>query len=328
MWKVNKRRQYIIIWSFFMLLSVLALIAFFNWQWIYDFGRGLSYNPSDEMQRIWGSLELTERGGFLFKASMPTLNEREDFNEKCRFGVDSEMAILGCYTEGNIYVYNITDAKLDGIRELTTAHELLHAVWARMGEGARNDLSLALTQVFNDNKDLLEEEISTYGESERQEELYVRAGTEIKNLPELLEKHYAEIFKDQDKIVNFYEKYISVFNNIKAEMDNLMSEMENIKIEIETKTAEYEQRIVKLNTDIANFNDCAETSGCFGSSNEFYARREVLVREQEELNALYEELNDLISKYNERVAKYNDDVIQTEKLNNMINSNSKPGEVK
>lgn len=326
-WKVNKRRQYII-WSFFMLVSILALIAFLNWQWIYDFGRGLSYKPSDEMQRIWGSLELTERGGFLFKASMPTLNEGEEFNEKCRYGVDSEMAILGCYTEGNIYIYNITDTELDGIRELTTAHELLHAVWARMSEDERGNLSSALTQVYNDNKDLLEKEIGSYGENERQEELYVRAGTEVKNLPEVLEKHYAEIFKDQDKIVDFYEKYISVFNNIRAEMDELMSEMENIKAEIDAKTAEYEQRIAQLNADITIFNNCAETSGCFGSSSEFYARREVLVREQEALSMLYDELNNLTSEYNEKVAKYNDDVTQTEKLNNMINSNSKPSEVK
>ena len=295
--------------------------------WILDWWKGLSYEPSTEMAGIRDSLALTDRGEFLFKASAPKLSEREEFNAYCREVLDEEMSVLGCYTDGDIYVYNIVAEELSGIRELTTAHELLHAVWARMSEGEREELRAELEKVLAVNRERLGEELDTYDASQRQEELYVRAGTEVKQLPERLEKHYAEVFSDQDLVVSFYDKYIGVFLEIEAEMDKMKAEMDGIAVRIESLSQEYEKGIATLNGEIEAFNACAERAGCFNNELEFYARRAELVARQEGLGGIYEEINGLVEEYNGLVEKYNADVTRTEKLNRVMNSSSRPEEV-
>lgn len=321
---MNKRK----IKSFFRLLFPLLVVMMvagivLNRQWIYDWFRGITYAPSNEMAAIYDSLDLAEKGDFLFRASHPELDERDAFNEKCRDD-DSEMAILGCYTEGSIYVYNIAEGELGGIRELTAAHELLHAVYARMLSSERESLRGALEQVYENHKDVLEDELGSYGETERYEELYVRVGTEIKNLPEILEKHYAEIFTNQDALVDYYENYIAVFKTNKENLERIMGELETLGQEIEQKTSDYEKRASQLEADILSFNSCAEVSGCFKDEESFLVKRNALVGEQNELEVFYNGLNGLIDQYNAKVEEYNAEVIYNEKLNNIINSSEKP----
>lgn len=300
-----------------------ALTAAVNWKWIYDWYLGVVYAPSAEMAMIREKLGLTDEGKFIFNAVQPELNAAKEFNQNCR-QEESETAVLGCYKDGSIYIYDITAEELGGIRELTTAHELLHAKWARMSEDERRGLTENLTHVFEDNQELLESEIEPYDMGDRQEELYVRAGTEVKELPEELEKHYGEIFEDQDKIVDFYESYIVVFREIKAKMAGLLEEMEVLKEEISAKTAIYEQQAGQLEADIVSFNSCAEVEGCFSGKQEFYTQRKQLLAKQDEIGDLNEEINDLIGKYNAKVDEYNTDVTESRKLQDMINSNVLP----
>ena len=314
-------------WIIVMVLMVIvAVIVVLNRAWIYDWVRGVSYRPSGEMAAIRDELQLTEAGEFLFNAAQPELNAAEEFNENCR-NDESEIAVLGCYTAGNIYIYNIDAAELKGIRELTAAHELLHAKWARMSDDEKVALVEPLTRTFDANQ-FLADEINSYDVSEKQEELYVRAGTEVKDLPAALEKHYAEIFKDQDAVVDFYNSYITVFREIKAQMEELANEMEMLKAEIDWKTANYEAELAALEVDIANFNSCAETAGCFNSEWEFYVKRNILVARENNLNVLNNEINNLIDIYNVKVNEYNANVLEGRKLQNMINSKAEDIEIR
>lgn len=308
------------------LMVIVAVMVVLNRAWIYDWARGVSYRPSGEMAAIRDKLQLTWAGEFLFNAVQPELNEAEKFNENCR-NDESEIAVLGCYTVGNIYIYNIDAAELKGIRELTAAHELLHAKWARMSDDEKVALVEPLTRAFDVNQ-FLADEISQYDVGEKQEELYVRAGTEVKDLPAALEKHYAEIFKDQDAVVDFYNSYITVFREIKAQMEELANEMEMLKAEIDGKTANYEAELAALEVDIANFNSCAETAGCFNSEWEFYAKRNMLMARENNLNVLNNEINNLIDIYNVKVNEYNANVLEGRKLQNMINSKAEDIEIR
>ena len=321
--KTNNALLYAISAVMLIIAGVLVWVIL-NRQWLEDWWRGKDYQPVGEMLQIRDSLGLTERGEFLFRASTPKLAESDEFNATCRTTEDEEIAVLGCYTDKNIYVYNITSAELDGIKELTTAHELLHAVWDRMSEEERDELATALRRVSDGADEHFQEELMTYDESQRQEELFVRAGTEIMNVPTELEKIYAEVFKDQDAVVAFYNKYIAVFRAMEAEMDALEAEMSTVGAEIESASSEYEKRMGQLNADIVSFNACAEVAGCFKTNEEFYARRGGLLAEQGELSAMYDRINQLIDEYNGLVAKYNADVTKTNKLNQIMNSNSKP----
>ena len=316
MWKHLK-------WLILLIIIVIISVAIINRDWIYDWWRGISYKPSAEMAAIQDSLKLTDRGNFIFKASHPTLDDSETFNASCKSAHSGELAVLGCYTEDEIHVYNIQSEELKGIRELTTAHELLHANWKRISENDKHTLLNELNTINTNNNGKLTQELNNYSTDQQSEELYVRAGTEIKDLPSNLEKHYGEIFQNQDLIVSYYDSYITVFLEIETEMNQLMSEMQSIQQEIDNTTIEYEQRASQLSAAVTSFNTCAEQAGCFKSEYEFYSKRANLLNEQSALETIYNHINTLIDEYNIRVEKYNADVTRTDKLNQAINSTKK-----
>lgn len=305
---------------------VIAVTLILNRDKVYDYYRGITYKPSVEMAEIRDSLKLTTEGEFVFNASQPELSERDEFNANCRPD-DAETAILGCYVMENIYVYNIEDEQLKGIKELTAAHELLHAVFARMNDNEKDALKSDLNKVLKENGEILQEDLSIYPAEERFEELYVRAGTEVKKLPDNLEKHYAKVFKDQDRVVNFYDSYIAVFRRLKAELKALEGELGELNNRIDSMTLEYETRANQYSADVDQFNACADTAGCFSSQWEFDTRRNVLVNEQVALDNMYDEISGLIDEYNSKVEVYNNDVIETNRLNDKMNSNIKPKEI-
>ena len=315
------RKHHYLLAVFIILIAAIITAVVLNRKIIYDWYRGISYAPSVDMLVIRDKLNLTSDGEFLFNATQPELNEAKDFNQNCRQD-ESEMAVLGCYIMGGIHVYNITETELAGIRELTTAHELLHAKWDRMSENERRNLNASLTQVFNNNRELLESEIELYSTNEKQEEIYVRVGTEVKDLPDDLEKHFAEIFRDQDTVVSFYDSYIAVFNEIKSNMKALLAEIEAIKGEIGIKTTEYESRANQLEAEIVSFNSCAEVAGCFATKTEFNDRRNQILDKQDDLELLNDAIDDLIKEHNKKVDEYNANVIESRKLQDMVNSNS------
>lgn len=321
------KRKRNILWYVTGILILALIVALINRDALLEHFRVMNYTPSEEMGRILGDLSLTDKGEYIFKASQPILSGRGEFNAHCRTDLSVEAAVLGCYADGDIFVYDIESKELDGIRELTTAHELLHAVWARMNESERRALAEDLDRVLEDNREILGAEIAEYETGEKQEELYVRAGTEVAKLSDKLEKHYAEIFKDQDKIVGFYNKYIAVFRKLESEMEELAKQMESLKASIETKTPEYKQQAEQLNKEITEFNECAETAGCFNSQWAFYTRRNELMQAQDALQNMYTEINGMVEQYNVLVEKYNADVLYNDKLNDMINSAVEPVEI-
>ena len=305
-----------------LILMTIVAVVWLNFGVVKDFLVGLSYRPTSEMVEIRESLGLTGTGARIFNASLPELQEKQEFNLNCR-EVENESAILGCYRDDRIFVYNIVDEELPGIRELTAAHELLHAVYDRMSSEDRAKWRNELVAVYRENQDVLGDEIDLYGDSEKQEELYVRAGTEIASLPEVLEAHYAEIFEDQDKIVGYYNSYIRVFREIEAKLTSLYEEISDLNGEIETKVSEYEAGVLSLNSEISEFNTCANTADCFSSVYAFNRRRAELVARQNELSAAYDEIGALVAKYNEMIEEYNEYALHGQTLNMAINSSEK-----
>ena len=321
--KVKSERFLMGVLAFAVMGIVVLSVALLNQRAVLDIFAGMGYQPSSEMVEIREKLGLTGKGARIFNASRPVLQEKQEFNQNCR-EIENELAILGCYRDDKIYVYNIMDEELAGIRELTTAHELLHAVYERMSDEEKSKWQGELANVYQNNQDILGEEIGLYDDGERQEELYVRVGTEISDLPEELERHYGEIFANQDKIVGYYNNYIGVFREIEEKLESLQTEVNALSSEIEVKTHEYETLAESLDREISEFNSCAETANCFSSVAVFEKRWVELVEKQAAFESLYEEINGLIVKHNEMVEEYNEYALHGRELNMVINSSEKP----
>lgn len=304
-----------------LLLAGLGVVTFgvLNYRTIMDLVVGLGYSPSQEMSSIRSSLNLSGDGERIFNAARPVLEAKDDFNKVCDSHKE-ETAVLGCYTNQIIHIYDVEVEELRGIRESTTAHEFLHAVWARLSDAEKNDLKAKLEEVYKASEKL-KSELENYDEKDREDELHSRVGTEIKNLPSELENHYAKYFKDQDKIVDYYVAYIKPFEALKKQIDELAKTLEKLKKEIDAKTQEYQTRAEKLNQEIAEFNNCAGTLNCFADRGEFNARRGELSSEQAALNNLYGELEANIEEYNSKAKEYNGNILKSRDLESLINSN-------
>jgi len=113
------------------MIFVFAGWLFLNRQFAMDQVSVWAYQAPSDVRAIEERLTLTDKGRFHFYAAQPAVANAESFNDNCpRREVGSP--ILGCYAMGRIYIYNITNQQLDGIEEVTAAHEMLHAAWERL----------------------------------------------------------------------------------------------------------------------------------------------------------------------------------------------------
>ncbi len=286
------------------LLIVVAVVLgeVLRQQTVQDYIAGFWYRPDETVQEIEEELELTGAGRRVFAATQPVVEGAEEFNGHC--GEHSnDVSVLGCYTDGRIYVYRITDEQLVLANKVTAAHELLHAVWERMGAGERAEVMGWLAEVQAQNAEWFEEELETYGEEDEIEEVYTRAGTKLSELPEGLEAHYAKYFKNRGRIVEMYETYEAPFEKLRSEINALYDEIEQIRVEIEAEREAYSREVDILDAKIDRFNACANTVNCFTAA-EFNAQRSGLVAESEALEDRREALNRKIDENNARIDEY------------------------
>lgn len=287
---------------------------------VWDFWMGLGYEPSTEVEEIRDDLELTDKGKRIFAATRPEVEASEGFNEHCD-SHDADISLLGCYTDGRIYVYDITLEELVAANKVTMAHELLHATWERMGEWERSDVEEMLERVYALNREWFDEELKPYDDSEHTEEIYTRAATKLMELPEDLEGHYAKIFRNRKKIVEFYQEYEAPFVALREEIEELERKIEQDGQEIDQGKNEYSAKADELDRRIDAFNGCADQAGCFQSQAEFTRQRNELLVEKEKLESFRAKLNEKITENNQRIVIYREKQAALGKLGDALNSN-------
>ena len=308
------------------ILSILAgllIFELFDFLGGYDYIKAALYQPTAEIDAIISRLDLTDSGLRTFKATHPELESREMFNQKCD-SHDAEIYVLGCYTTGSdkIHLYQIADTELNGIKESTAAHELLHATYHRLRDktGLNQELKKYYDSLKSDND--IKESLKLYSEADLLDELHSRLGTEVKDLPAALEKHYHTVFNDQDKIVDYYNQYADTLKKHEKSVKELATKIETLKTEIEAEEARLTKNSSELNSRIENYNrqvelgqyDSIETITNYGHN----LKQQIAI-----LNTDYDVLNQKIATYNQLISDYNKSVIGAEKVFNSINSNGK-----
>lgn len=289
---------------------------------VQDVIAGLGYEPETGMAVIRDELELTGQGRRIFMATRPSLEDKESFNTHCTTS-NGEVSLLGCYTGGRIYVYEVADEKLEMANKVTTAHEVLHAAWERLTERERVEVTDLLNDLYREKQAWFDEELEAYSESERIEEMWTRAGTKLRDLPTELEEYYGRYFQNREKIVQYYEDYEAPFLELKLDLEQLATEIERVRREIEVERVAYLKAVAALDARIERFNACADQAGCFTSESVFEQQRNGLLSEKEALDVERESLNAKITKNNERIENYRTQQMALGELNDAMDSRMK-----
>lgn len=306
-----------------MVFLVSAVVIFLNRQWLIDQLMVWQYQPSQAIARLVERSGMSDRGKFLFYASQPRINDKASFNKVCKNKEDSA-AILGCYNAGRIYIYNVTDQRLDGVKSVTAAHEMLHAAYERLDDTTRSQLDRALADQYETFKDdaRLKNRVALYDKlepGERMNELHSIFGTEMSTLSPELERHYEQYFSNRQRVTLLHRGYQTVFDKLETRAAKITAQMAELKQSIETGSATYSQQLASLNNDIERFNERAENSG-FSNESEFSAERQRLMARASSLSGTRQDVNVAIDRYNALNKELASIASETQTLNNSINS--------
>ncbi|MFZ1458872.1 MAG: hypothetical protein WAT17_03250 [Candidatus Saccharimonadales bacterium] len=312
----------------FILLALLAAAVWVmvNRQFVVDQLSVWDYKPTADVAAITERVAMTDEGTFYFYASHPKIDDREAFNQHCQQLVEKS-AVLGCYASRQIYIFNITDARLYGIREVTAAHEMLHAAYDRLsvGERARID-ALIEQQTQHITNPKLQARLDLYAKTEpgeRLNELHSILGTEIGSLSSELESYYARYFVKRSDVVALSSKYEKVFDEIEQKQQSLVAEMNSLADQVATASSTYTNALATLQADITNFNRRADGGG-FADQAAFTVERNRLVARQERLQADRDAINGQIDLYNQKKAELDALNTTAEGLQKSINSTALP----
>lgn len=326
---LKKRRNDGYITSLVVLLVCIAAAAalFFNRQFVVDQLNVWQYQPSGDIAALAQRATMSESGKFYFYASHPAIEEAEKFNQECTKQEEST-AILGCYNGRNIFIYNVTDAKLDGIKEVTAAHEMLHVVYERLSASEKINVNTLLEAEYEKIKNDVDfaERMAFYARTEpgeRANELHSIIGTEVATISPELETYYKKYFTNRAAVVALHEKYASVFLALQKQGEALAAQLDSLEAKIEAQSVSYNTSTAQLNADIAAFNAKAANGG-FTSQSQFQAERNALLARARQLESMRGAINADIATYNRLRDELQAVSSQSEALNRSINSSLAP----
>jgi len=282
------------------LLLLVVLVAVNSLVWlqrdqIADWWRLRNYEPPKDIAALVSDDTMTSYAERMFYVNHPVLESKDAFNENCS-DHDEETSVLGCYhgDRQGIYIFAVTDKRLDGVRQVTAAHEMLHQAYDRLSEDDREHVSKLLREYYESGK--LTEQIQTKVDSYKNQkdsdltnEMHSIFGSEVRQLPQELEDYYKRYFDDRSKVIGFSEAYRGEFTRRKD------------------LVAQYDKQLSSLKSQInANKQDLA-TKSAFLKSKEKEIKQDVSSRNQPEYQSD-------VAAYNAMVDAYNAQLIETRRL--------------
>lgn len=304
-------------------MGVVISSLFFRQQ-IVDQVTVWQHPASSEIVAISKRAGLNDTGTFYLAASQTAIVDKTQFNKACSSLINEKTVILGCYEPSTkrIYVYNVADQRLDGVREATAAHEMLHAAYDRLLPYEKqhiDDLLTAEEAKLTDQR--IKDLIAAYKQAEPTEiinELHSIFGTEVASLSPELERYYGRYFSDRAAVVALKNKYEQVFTDLEEKQKSLVTQLNGLAPSLEKRIDQYQDDLDQYGKDADAFNTWSRSSSV--NADEFYSRRAVLVSRAGELESDRQAINDDIDAYNTLKKELDSLNLQAQDLNSSIDS--------
>ena len=278
-----------------------------NRQWLSDRAIAQQFEPNEQLLSYVEGAGLSPDGKVYFFASVPEVVPASEFDRYCSRD-EPGIGVLGCYrlAEKRIFLYDVTDERLEPMEPVIAAHEMLHAAWDRFDQATRDELAQLLEQAFaalpTDHQ--LRERVASYEEidpTSRIPELYALMGTEASSLPGALEEHYSRFFTDRAKVVSLAEEVLEIFETFDSQLQALVDDLNARSDVIDAEKREYEAAADALGAEIRAYNDkvAAYNAGenVAGAEN-FDEQYDDLTSRQNQLRTKRAEIQGLIDEYN------------------------------
>lgn len=308
-------------------LALLGLAAF-NRQNIIDWWRLRQYQAPVIVSQLATQDTMTASARKIFYVNHPAIDDKAAFSQSCPNNASSEKTIvLGCYVsnQAGIFLLQVSDARLDGVEQVTAAHEMLHAAYDRLSSSERAKVNAMLQNYYvhdlHDQRIL--DTIAAYRKSEPHDvvnEMHSVFGSEVSSLPAGLEQYYKRYFSSRAQVTAFAAQYQAAFTSReqtlkqqKRELDNLQSQIETMNIDLKAKRSSLSAKQAQLETSRSNGDVSAYNSGV-------PVYNSLVV----DFNQEIEMVKSLIARYNTLKDSYNLLVLEENQLTNELKSDVTP----
>jgi hypothetical protein len=272
---------------------------------------------SEQLVALAREATMTRRARELLGTTAARVEDKAEFVAACPSPETPGTLVLGCY-DGRIFVLRVSRPDLAPVMIVTAAHEMLHAAWSAMSSAQKRLIVKQLDDFMSTTGDARIEELLTEYEAlqpgTRDNELHSLVGTQVRDLPARLEGYYRRYFTDRSAIVDAFDAYQHVFDDLKAHYDQLDAEVKAIEGELNGLQAELRaagEEADRLSGQI----DALRSEGRIDESNQLVEPQNAAVRRA---NGLANTYNSRVDGYNAKIAELNELAITLQNTYNEI----------
>lgn len=288
----------------FTTIVAVVIIGIRFTQQLEDWSKLLTYQPPSEIARLATTTTMTDTARQLFYVNQPTIETRKSSLNLCKSS--EHTIVLGCYVvRKGIFLQAVPDPRLQGVMEVTAAHEMLHVAYQRMSLFEQSQINKQLQAVLKQlqNPRILKL-VSTYNDQDPRSvdnELHSIFGTELRNLSPELEAHYRTYFTDRSTIVALSERYEGVFTTLRDKEKTLSQQLLTRKSTLEQLSAQVKQEAETVESERSNLQ-----SSILSNPNSDYSFRVSSFNDRvRNYNQLVSQLREQTDAYNQLVTEHN-----------------------
>lgn len=312
---------------FFLFVWLVVLsTAFAQRQRIADWFALRNYTPPAAISSLAQQDTMTPQATRVYYVNHPELDPKGQFSKNCPQNGGEQTIVLGCYhgNQAGIFLLDVTDNRLNGVEQVTAAHEMLHAEYDRLSSNEKQRVN-AMLQDYYQHKltDVrIKKTIDAYKKTEPTElvnEMHSIFGTEVAQLPAPLETYYQRYFTNRAAVTGYAAAYQSEFTSRQAKITADDARLAELKKQIDADNA-------ALDSQAATIDNRRQQLLALRSSNPSAYNAAV-----PGFNALIDQYNrllattkQLVSTYNQIVSERNALAFEEQQLVQALSTDSTP----
>jgi len=264
------------IFSLLLSLGLLAALIFgvTHAQALEDWWKLRGYDPPATVVKLASEDTMTPLAVHIFYVNHPDLESNAvTFRQLCT--VAEQTIVLGCYhsDQNGIDIYKVEDSRLNGVQEVTAAHEMLHAAYDRLSSSDRKNIDNMLESFYQNSlsDQRIKDTIDSYKKSEPNDvvnEMHSVFGTEVSNLPVPLESYYKKYFSNRAAVVAFANGYEGEFTSRINQINDDDQRLAQMKVQIQADENSLDAQLSGLQAERAQI----ERSGSDADISQYNAR--------------------------------------------------------
>jgi len=308
----------VVIWC-----GLLGLAAL-NRQNIIDWWLLRNYQAPVAVSTLATQDTLTSYARKVFYVNHPLVDDKVSFATTCPNNGGEQTIVLGCYhgNQAGIFLLSVNDPRLDGVEQVTAAHEMLHAVYDRLSSKDRTKVDAMLMDFYQHGlqDQRIKDTIAAYKKSEPHDvvnEMHSVFGTEVPTLPSQLETYYQRYFVNRAAVAGFATKYQSEFTNRKTAVSQADVELAQLKAQINASEADLPTKQAAITSEQSRLLGLKNSGNISGYNAGVPAYNRLI----DSYNAEVHDLQSLVDQYNTLVGNRNAIALEQDQLVNELKTN-------